>query len=76
VVAYWSSLFILETPMSEYRSPESKARRKQKDHERYLRHQDERQAKQREYYKANRENILKKKRTNGLKKWGSIREKL
>ena len=62
--------------MKEYRSPESKARRKQKDHERYMRNQGERQAKQREYYKTNRDKILRNKRMTGSMKWGSIREEL
>ena len=31
--------------------PEAKARRQQKDHERYMRHRDERLAKQRAYYR-------------------------
>lgn len=37
------------------RQREDKRRR---DHERYVRHRDERLAKQRAYYKANRERIL------------------
>lgn len=40
-------------------------RREQRDHERYLRHRDERLAKQREYYQEHRQEILYKKR-NGL----------
>ena len=36
-------------------TPEAKARRRQKDHERYMRHRDERLAKQRAYYWENPE---------------------
>jgi hypothetical protein len=47
------------------KNAEAKTRRQQKDHERYMRSQSERQAKQREYYQTHREEILYKKR-NGL----------
>jgi hypothetical protein len=36
-------------------TPEAKARRRQKDHERYMRHRDERLAKQRAYYREHPE---------------------
>ena len=36
-------------------TPEAKARRRQKDHERYMRHHDERLAKQRAYYREHTE---------------------
>ena len=36
-------------------TPEAKARRQQKDHERYMRHRDERLAKQRAYYRQHPE---------------------
>lgn len=39
---------------------DSKARRKRLDHERYLRHQEERKMKQHEYYIAHRDEILVK----------------
>lgn len=35
-------------------------RRRQRDHERYLRQRDERLEKQRAYYRAHREDILRK----------------
>ena len=36
-------------------TPEAKARRRQKDHERYMAHRDERLAKQRAYYREHQE---------------------
>ena len=42
---------------------DARQRRKRLDHERYMRHQEERKAKQRAYYAANREEILAKKRS-------------
>ena len=43
-------------------------RREQRDHERYLRHRDERLQRQREYYQANRETILRRKQERGYEK--------
>ena len=42
-------------------------RRRQRDHERYLRQRDERLKRQREYYQANRETILRKAKNRYLK---------
>ena len=44
------------------RNEEAIARRKRLDHERYMRNQEERQRKQREYYATHREEILYKKK--------------
>lgn len=44
------------------RTEEAKARRKRLDHERYMRNQEERQKKQRDYYSIHREEILYKKK--------------
>lgn len=43
-------------------------RREQRDHERYLRHRDERLQRQREYYREHREDILRLKRERGYEK--------
>ena len=40
-------------------------RREAKDHERYLRHHDDRKEYQREYYAKNREKILARRRERG-----------
>lgn len=41
---------------------------REKDHLRYLRHREERIAKQRAYYQAHREEILARKRKRGIEK--------
>ena len=41
---------------------------REKDHLRYLRHREDRMAKQREYYQAHREEILARKRKRGSDK--------
>ena len=43
-------------------TPEAKARRRQQDHERYMRHRDERLAKQRAYYREHPEYYKQKSR--------------
>lgn len=43
-------------------TPEAKARRRQKDHERYMRHRDERLTKQRAYYREHSEYYKQKAR--------------
>lgn len=43
-------------------TPEAKARRRQKDHERYIRHRDERLAKQWAYYREHPEYYKRKAR--------------
>ena len=43
-------------------------RREQRDHERYLRHRDERLQRQRKYYREHREDILRLKRERGYEK--------
>ncbi len=47
---------------------ESRQRRKQLDHERYMRSQKERQEKQRNYYRENRAQILWKKREKAIQR--------
>jgi hypothetical protein len=43
-------------------SEEARMRRKKLDHERYMRHREERLTKQRDYYSIHREEILYKKK--------------
>ena len=43
-------------------TPEAKARRRQKDHERYMRHRDERLERQRAYYREHPEYYKQKAR--------------
>ena len=52
---------------------EPKQKRKEKDHERYLRERDKRLKRWHDYYDMNRENILLKKRSRGVLKWNSIK---
>lgn len=48
-------------------SEEARIRRKQLDHERYMRNREKRLAKQREYYSIHREEILHKKKVGLIK---------
>ena len=52
---------------------DARMRRKQLDHERYMRNRDERLKRWHDYYDMNRENIILKNRKKGLLKYGTIK---